>query len=176
MDIRPASNAAASPKIGNPEGCLLAGAWRRCSSVGEPCGYPSSSRLASRPPVNSAPIPHFVIGSKRLIWGERQFPSVSASRMLPVPGRKRQPQSERACETMFYRALLSPNSIGKKNLQQKFRRRPWQGKPCATNDRSRTRTLLRTRRLSTGQSATRAFVPGSSFPLRWDRSLSPARI
>jgi hypothetical protein len=50
-------------RSGNPEGCFLVGAWRRCSSVGERCGYPPSSRLASRPPENSAPIPHFVIGS-----------------------------------------------------------------------------------------------------------------
>jgi len=53
----------ALPKIGNPEGCFLAGAWRRCSSVGERYGYPPSSRLASRPPENSAPIPHFDMGS-----------------------------------------------------------------------------------------------------------------
>jgi hypothetical protein len=64
MDLRPTSNAAAAPKIGNPEGCFLAGAWRRCSSVRERCGYPPSSRLASRPPENSAPIPHFDTGSK----------------------------------------------------------------------------------------------------------------
>jgi len=63
MDLRPTSNAAAAPKIGNPEGCFLAGAWRRCSSVRERCGYLPSSRLASRPPENSAPIPHFVIDS-----------------------------------------------------------------------------------------------------------------
>jgi hypothetical protein len=63
MDLRPTSNAAAAAKIGNPEGCFLAGAWRRCSSVTEPFGYAPSSRLASRPPENSAPIPHFVIGS-----------------------------------------------------------------------------------------------------------------
>jgi hypothetical protein len=30
---------------------------------GEPFGYAPASRLASRPPENSAPIPHFVIGS-----------------------------------------------------------------------------------------------------------------
>ena len=57
------SNAAAAPKIGNPEGCFLAGAWRRCSSVRERCGYLPSSRLASRPPENSAPIPHSDMGS-----------------------------------------------------------------------------------------------------------------
>jgi len=28
MDLRPASNAAAAPKIGNPEGCFLAGVWQ----------------------------------------------------------------------------------------------------------------------------------------------------
>ena len=37
MDIRPTSNAAAAAKIGNPEGCFLAGIW---------------------PPENSAPIPY----------------------------------------------------------------------------------------------------------------------
>ena len=37
-------------RSGNPEGCFLAGAWRRCSSVRERCGYLPSSRLASRPP------------------------------------------------------------------------------------------------------------------------------
>jgi hypothetical protein len=63
MDLRPTSNAAAAPKIGNPEGYFLAGVWRRCSSVRERCGYLPSSRLASRPPENSAPIPYFVIGS-----------------------------------------------------------------------------------------------------------------
>ena len=63
-DIRPTSNAAAAPKIGNPEGCFLAGARRRCSSVTERFGYAPSSRLAGRPPENSAPVPHFVIGSK----------------------------------------------------------------------------------------------------------------
>ncbi len=62
-DIRLTSNAAAAPKIGNPEGCFLAGGWPRCSSVREPCGYLPSSRLASHPPENSAPVPHFVIGS-----------------------------------------------------------------------------------------------------------------
>ena len=65
MDLRLTSNAAADSKIGNPEGCFLAGVWRRCSSVREPCGYLPSSRLASRPPENSAPIPHFVIGSEK---------------------------------------------------------------------------------------------------------------
>jgi len=63
MDLRPTSNEAAAPKIGNPEGCFLAGAWRRCSSVTERCGYASSSRLASRPPENSASIPHFDLDS-----------------------------------------------------------------------------------------------------------------
>jgi len=64
MDLRPTSNAAAAAKIGNPEGCFLAGAWRRCSSVTGRFGHAPSSRLASRPPENSAPTPHFVIGSK----------------------------------------------------------------------------------------------------------------
>jgi hypothetical protein len=50
------SNAAAAPKIGNPEGCFLAGGWQRCSSVRERCGYLPSSRLAIRLPENSAPI------------------------------------------------------------------------------------------------------------------------
>jgi hypothetical protein len=58
MDLRLTSNAAAIAKIGNPEGCFLAGTWRRCSSVTERCGYPPSSRLASCPPENSAPIPY----------------------------------------------------------------------------------------------------------------------
>ena len=51
-------------RSGNPEGSFLAGAWRRCSSVGERYGYPPSSRLASRPPENCAPVSHFEIGSK----------------------------------------------------------------------------------------------------------------
>jgi len=63
VDLRPARNAAAGPKIGNPSDCFLAGAWRRCSSVRERCGYLPSSRLASHPPENSAPISHFDIGS-----------------------------------------------------------------------------------------------------------------
>jgi hypothetical protein len=63
MDLRPTSNAAAAPKIGNPEGCFLTGGWQRCSSVREHCGYLPSSRLASRPSENSAPGPYFVIGS-----------------------------------------------------------------------------------------------------------------
>jgi len=54
----PTSNAAAASKIGNPKGCFLAGVWRRCSFVRERCGYLASSRLASRPPENSAPISH----------------------------------------------------------------------------------------------------------------------
>jgi len=58
MDLRPTSNAAAVPKIGNPEGCFLEAAWLRCSSVTERCGYAPSSRLASQPPENSAPIPY----------------------------------------------------------------------------------------------------------------------
>ena len=57
MDLRPTSNAAAA-KIGNPEGCFLAGGWLRCSSVTERCGYAPSSRLASHPPENSAPLPY----------------------------------------------------------------------------------------------------------------------
>jgi prepilin-type N-terminal cleavage/methylation domain-containing protein len=65
MDLRLTSNAAATAKIGNPEGCFLADAWRRCSSVRERCGYLPSSRLASRPPENSASIPYFDLGSKR---------------------------------------------------------------------------------------------------------------
>src|SRR5579864_1621816 len=64
MDLRPTSNAAAAPKIGNPEGCFLASVWRRCSSVRERCGYLPSSRLASRSLENSAPIPYFDMGSK----------------------------------------------------------------------------------------------------------------
>ena len=51
------------PRQRYPEGCFLAGTWRRCSSVTERCGYAPSSRLASRPPENSAPIPHFDMGS-----------------------------------------------------------------------------------------------------------------
>ena len=58
MDIRPTSNAAAAAKIRNPPGCFLEAVWRRCSSVRERCGYLPSSRLASRPPENSAPIPY----------------------------------------------------------------------------------------------------------------------
>ncbi len=58
------SNAAAAAKIGNPEGCFLAGTWRRCSSVTGRFGHAPSSRLATYPPGNSAPIPHFVTGSK----------------------------------------------------------------------------------------------------------------
>jgi hypothetical protein len=50
-------------RSGNPEGCFLAGAWRRCSSVRERCGYLPSSRLASRLPKNSAPISHSDLGS-----------------------------------------------------------------------------------------------------------------
>src|SRR5215469_15444562 len=67
MDLRLTSNAAAAPKIGQPEGCFLAGAWRRCSSIRERCGYLPSSRLASRPPKNSAPIPYFDVGSKPIM-------------------------------------------------------------------------------------------------------------
>jgi hypothetical protein len=63
MDIRLTSNAAAAPKIGNPEGCFLADTWLRCSSVTELWLGGSESRLASCPPENSAPVPHFVIGS-----------------------------------------------------------------------------------------------------------------
>jgi len=48
---------------GNPKGCFLAGAWERCFSVRERCSYLPSSRLASHPPENSAPIPYFVIGA-----------------------------------------------------------------------------------------------------------------
>ena len=54
----PTSNAAAAAKIGNPEGCFLAGAWRRCSSVTGRFGHAPSSRLASRPPENSAFLPY----------------------------------------------------------------------------------------------------------------------
>jgi len=51
-----------------PEIC----AWRRFSSVRELCGYLPSSRLASRPPENSAPVPYFVTGSKgRKTRGEK---------------------------------------------------------------------------------------------------------
>jgi hypothetical protein len=64
MGLRLMSNAAATAKIGNPEGCFRAGTCRRCSSVRERCGYLPSSRLASCPPENSAPIPDFVMGSK----------------------------------------------------------------------------------------------------------------
>ena len=63
MDLRPTSNAAAVAKIGNPEGCFLAGTWLRCSSVTELWLGGSESRLASFPPENSAPIPHFDKGS-----------------------------------------------------------------------------------------------------------------
>jgi len=66
MDLRPTSNAAAAPKIGNPEGCFLAGVWRRCSSVRVRCGYLPSSRLARHPPENSALIPSFDMGSQPL--------------------------------------------------------------------------------------------------------------
>ena len=60
----PTSNpAVAGPKIGNPEGLFSGGRlvppWRDCSSVTRrfwPGG--SESRLASRPPENSAPIPY----------------------------------------------------------------------------------------------------------------------
>jgi hypothetical protein len=38
-----------SSKIGNPEGCFLAGAWLRCSSVREHCGYLPSSRPCQPP-------------------------------------------------------------------------------------------------------------------------------
>jgi mannose-6-phosphate isomerase-like protein (cupin superfamily) len=51
-------------KVGNPPGCFLAGVWRRCSSVRELCGYLPSSRLARRPPENSAPVSHFDMDSK----------------------------------------------------------------------------------------------------------------
>jgi hypothetical protein len=57
MDLRPTSNAAAAAKIGNPEGCFLAGIWRRCSSLRQRFGYLPSPRLASCPQKNSAPIP-----------------------------------------------------------------------------------------------------------------------
>ena len=50
MDLHLTSNAAAVAKIGNPEGCFLAGIWRRCSSVTERVGYVPSSRLANGPP------------------------------------------------------------------------------------------------------------------------------
>jgi hypothetical protein len=55
MDLRPTSNAAAATKIGNPEGCFLAGTWRRCSSVTErlrlcslvaPCQLPDRKQRA----------------------------------------------------------------------------------------------------------------------------------
>ena len=67
MNLRLMSNTAAALKIGNPEGCFLAGTWRRCSAVRERCGYLPSSRLASRLPENSAPIPHFGTGSNHKI-------------------------------------------------------------------------------------------------------------
>ncbi len=54
----PTNYAAAAAKNGNPEGCFLAGTWRRCSSVTGPFGHAPSSRLASCPPENSAPIPY----------------------------------------------------------------------------------------------------------------------
>jgi integrase len=55
-DLRPRSNAAAAPKIGNPEGCFLEAAWLRCSSVTERFGYAPSSRLASQPHVTDASV------------------------------------------------------------------------------------------------------------------------
>jgi hypothetical protein len=89
MDLRLTSNVAAAAKIGNPEGCFLAGAWRRCSSVTERCGYAPSSRLASRPPENSAPIPYIDMGSafgsqtrvrgRRWLWLVMLFALVSRS-------------------------------------------------------------------------------------------------
>jgi len=42
----------------NPPGWVLAGTWRRCSSVAEPCGYAPSSRIARRPSELSAPSPY----------------------------------------------------------------------------------------------------------------------
>ena len=57
--VGPTSNTAAAPKIGNPEGCFLEAVWRRCSSVTGRFGHAPSSRLASQPPENSAPIPSF---------------------------------------------------------------------------------------------------------------------
>jgi hypothetical protein len=55
MDIGPTSNAAAAAKIGNPEGCFLAGAWRRCSSVTGPLAMllrralPAARQKTARP-------------------------------------------------------------------------------------------------------------------------------
>ena len=64
MDLRPTSNAAAAPKIRQPEG-LFSGGWLaalllsqralRLSSFVAPC---------QPPPENSAPIPYFDMGSK----------------------------------------------------------------------------------------------------------------
>jgi hypothetical protein len=102
MDLRPTSNAAAAPKSGNPEGCFLAGVWRRCSSVRERCGYLPSSRLASRPPENSAPIPHFVIGSKT--FPESSFPATLRFRLTNV----------RSC-AVFISSLTSPLERGMLN-------------------------------------------------------------
>src|SRR5215469_3985993 len=57
-------------RSGNPGGCFQAGTWRRCSSVTERFGYAPSSRLASCPPENSAPISYlrtgFHIGSGQI--------------------------------------------------------------------------------------------------------------
>jgi len=50
MDLRPTSNAAAAPKIGNPEGCFLTGATQPCSLVGEHC-WLSSVVAPCQPPV-----------------------------------------------------------------------------------------------------------------------------
>src|SRR5262249_31840382 len=83
VDLRLTSNAAAATKIGNPEGCFLAGARRRCSSITERCGYAPSSRLASRPPENSAPVPHFVIGSYSVYISSRLVPCCVSSHREP---------------------------------------------------------------------------------------------
>jgi hypothetical protein len=55
MDLRPTSNAVAAAKIGNPEGCFLAGAWLRCSSVTGPLAMllhrvlPAARQKTARP-------------------------------------------------------------------------------------------------------------------------------
>jgi len=63
MDLRPTSNAAAAPKIGNPEGCFLAGTWLRCSSVRERCAIVLRRALPAARQKTARPFPIYEMGS-----------------------------------------------------------------------------------------------------------------
>ena len=104
MDLRPTSNAAAAAKIGHPPGEVLAGRWRRCSSVTERLAMLPRRALPSAHQNFAHPFPVYEMGST----GKWNPQTASVQKKIRAAHARRNNKYEKTCS--------HPNRLNLSNL------------------------------------------------------------